>query len=215
MDFKRKQELQIAYDAVSREYARRNFDELGKKPIDRKLLDLFAERVKTFKQVCEIGCGPGEVSRYLKDLGVDIFGIDISPKMMEEAARLNPDIQFKIGDVFDLQFEDESLAGIVAFYLIVNFDRNEIPLALKEIFRVLMPGGVFLISFHLGTETVHLEELYGKKVKLDFMFFHQDEIVNMLKDTGFEVDEVIIRYPYRDVEYQSKRAYVFAHRPGK
>ena len=156
------------------------------------------------------------MAHYLKGRGVNVFGIDFSFRMIEEARRLSPDIEFEQGDVFNLKFEKNSLAGIVAFYLIVNFPREDIPKAIMEMFRVLTPGGILLISFHLGQETIHLEEFFGQKVlPVDFMFFHQDEIVAMLKNGGFEIDEVITRTPYKDVEYQSHRAYIFAHKPGK
>ena len=213
MEAQSKKKLQAAYDAVSHEYAKRNFHELDGKPLDRKLLDLFAERIIPHAKVCEIGCGPGEVAHYLKGRGVNVFGIDFSSRMIEEARRLSPDIEFEQGDVFNLKFEKNSLAGIVAFYLIVNFPRKDIPKAIMEMFRVLTPGGILLISFHLGQETIHLEEFFGQKVPpVDFMFFHQDEIVAMLKNGGFEIDEIVTRTPYKDVEYQSHRAYIFAHK---
>ncbi|NNF99013.1 MAG: class I SAM-dependent methyltransferase, partial [Desulfobacteraceae bacterium] len=43
--------------------------------------------------VCEVGCGPGQISRYLFETGVrDIFGVDISPEMITQAKALHPGI---------------------------------------------------------------------------------------------------------------------------
>jgi len=92
-------QITVAYDITAHEYATRYFDELDYKPVDRKLLDLFAERIVSPGKVAEIGCGPGEVARYLKNRGVDILGIDISLNMVAEARRLNPDIEFEQGEV--------------------------------------------------------------------------------------------------------------------
>jgi ubiquinone/menaquinone biosynthesis C-methylase UbiE len=213
MDANAKRQIQIAYDAAAEAYTKKCFHELDGKPLDRKLLDLFAERVIPLGKACEIGCGPGEIAHYLKACGVDIVGIDLCPKMIAEAHRLSPDIAFEQGDVFALKFEENSLAGIVAFYLIVNFRPADVPAALQEMERVLMPGGVLLLSFHIGQETIHLDEFYGNPVPIDFMFFQPDDIVRMLQAGGFIVDEVITRSPYKTVEYPSQRAYIFVHKP--
>jgi ubiquinone/menaquinone biosynthesis C-methylase UbiE len=211
-----KKTIQIAYDTVASEYAARLFHELGGKPIDRKLLDLFAERVIPLGRACEIGCGPGEVAFYLKQCGVDIIGIDLSPNMIAEARRLNPDIDFQEGDVFALRFADNSLAGIVAFYLIVNFRKDDLSQAFAEMFCVLLPGGIGLLAFHIGTEILHLDEAFGHNVSIDFIFFEVDEIVTLLKEAGFEVQEVLTRRPYPEgVEPQTQRAYVFLRKPEK
>jgi len=58
-----------------------------------------------------------------------------------------------------------------------------------------------------------LSEFLGKVVDLDFMFFRTDFISRCLEDVGFEGIEVIERDPYPGVEYQSRRAYVFARKP--
>ena len=86
-----------SYDQVAGEYARRLFDELRHKPLDRELLRRFAQRVKDRGEVCDMGCGPGQVARYLKDAGVqEVFGVDLSPRMLEQARKLNPDIGFRV-----------------------------------------------------------------------------------------------------------------------
>jgi len=211
-----KKTIQIVYNTVAPEYAARLFHELDGKPVDRKLLDLFADRVIPLGRACEIGCGPGEVAHYLKQRSVDIMGIDLSPKMIIEARRLNPDIDFQEGDVFALQFADSSLAGIVALYLIVNFRKDDLPGAFAEMFRVLIPGGIVLLAFHIGSEILHLDEVFGHNVSIDFVFFEVDEIVSLLKEIGFEVQEVLTRRPYPEhIEFQSQRAYVFVRKPEK
>ena len=48
--------------------------------------------------------------------------------------------------------------------------------AFGEIFRVLQPGGVFLFTYHIGEEVIHLDEFLGKVVDVDFMYFKTDFI---------------------------------------
>ena len=56
-------------------------------------------------------------------------------------------------------------------------------------------------------------EFLSKRVDIDFMFFTTDFIFSCLKDGGFNKIEIIERKPYPGVEYESRRAYVFAEKP--
>jgi hypothetical protein len=100
----------------------------------------------------------------------------------------------------------------VAFYAIVHFTEEQVGMAFHEVFRVLQPGGIFLFTYHIGQETIHVDEFLGKKADIDFMFFTTDCIFSCLKNSGFEKIEIIEREPYPRVEYESRRAYVFAIR---
>src|SRR5947207_7346925 len=86
-----------SYDAIAEEYAGQYFDELDGKPFDRTALDLFAASVIGRGRVCDLGCGPGQIARYLAARGVDVFGIDASAAMIAVARRLNPKIEFHQG----------------------------------------------------------------------------------------------------------------------
>jgi hypothetical protein len=47
---------------------------------------------------------------------------------------------------------------------------------------------------------------------LEFIFLNVDEVLELLINCGFEIIESIVRYPYKDVEHQNKRAYIFARK---
>lgn len=192
------------------EYARRIYPELKDKPFDRDWLDRLAERVRAIGPVCDLGCGPGHVARYLRDRGVDVFGMDISPAMVREASRLNLDIQFVEGNMVSLNMKSESLGTIVSFYSIIHLDRGELFKAMAEMRRVLRPNGYALIAFHQGSETIHSAELWGHTVNLDATFFTSSEIIGQLERTGFQIEAAAERDPYPEVEYQSRRGYILA-----
>jgi SAM-dependent methyltransferase len=209
--------VRATYDRVADEYAARIFGELADKPFDRAILDRFAERARPLGPVCDLGCGPGQVARYLHEgwhqRGLEVFGIDLSPTMVERARALNPGLRFEQGTMLALDLADDSLGGIAAFYSIVNVPREDQPRAFAELQRVLVPGGLLLVAFHVGDETVHLDEWWDTPVSVDFYFFQPDEIVDRLAAAGFTIEERHVREPYPDVEHPSRRAYLLARKP--
>jgi ubiquinone/menaquinone biosynthesis C-methylase UbiE len=152
-------------------------------------------------------------SGFLKDLGIDISGLDISEEMLVQARQNHPDIHFQKGDLLKLEFKNNSIYGVVAFYAIVHFTTEQVEAVFCEIHRVLQPGGKFLFTYHIGDGTIHLDNYLGKKVDIDFMFFPSDFIRSCLQKIGFKNIELIERDPYPGVEYQNRRAYVLAIKP--
>lgn len=208
--------IRESYDWIADDYAREIYGELQHKPFDRQLLDRFAARIAGRGQVCDMGCGPGQVARYLRDAGAEGFGVDLSPRMVELARQLNPDIPFREGNMMALDLAEGTLAGIAAFYAIVNIPEESLPSVFREMHRVLAPDGLLLVAFHLGHEVVQKEELWGKTVSMDFFFFQAPSIRQKLEAAGFVVEEIIERGPYApEVEYQSRRAYILARKPGE
>jgi SAM-dependent methyltransferase len=214
MDERTLHAIQKSYDGIADEYARHIFSELDNKPLDRELLTRFAARVKGQGAICDMGCGPGHIARFLHDAGTNVFGLDLSPRMIEEARRLNPDITFRQGNMLALDLPDTLLAGIASFYAIVHLPREALPHVFREMARVLTPDGLLLLAFHIGDETLHRNEWWDRPVTLDFRFFSPHEIQRDLEAAGLVVEEVIEREPYApEVEHQSRRAYIFARKP--
>ena len=210
MDENKISDVRTSYDLVADEYVRHIYDELQHKPLDRALLDRFATRATGL--VCDIGTGPGHVARYLHDRGAKVCGIDLASEMVERARRLNPGIEFRQGDMFALEIAGETFAGMTAFYALVNIPPSEIIRALRELRRVLTPGGLLFLAFHIGDHVLHVDEWWGAEVSLDFYFFRTDEMEKNLTEAGFEIEESTERDPYPEVEQQNQRAYIFARK---
>ncbi len=202
--------LRASYDSVAAAYVEHLFAELIQKPLDRHLLNRFAEEVRDRGMVGDLGCGPGHVARYLHDQGVRMLGIDLSPEMVRWATQLNPGLEFRVGDMRGLDLADGSLAGIVAFYSVIHLEPSELATALGELRRVLTHGGVLLLAFHIGDHAVHLDELWGEPVCLDFHFLQPAAVTAALQSAGFLITESVEREPYEGAEYPSRRCYLFA-----
>ncbi|MBI5879320.1 MAG: methyltransferase domain-containing protein [Chloroflexi bacterium] len=205
---------QASYDQVATEYAERFRDEMDKKPFDRKMLDWLVERASGMGAICDMGCGPGQIARHLRGRGAETCGIDLSPEMVKQAQRLNPDIPFQQGNMLALtDVADNAFGGIAAFYSIIHIPRPAVVDALRELWRVLRPNGTLLLTFHIGHEIRHLGEWWGKPVSLDFILFETTEMKDYLQAAELTLAEVIERDPYPDVEVQTRRAYIFARKP--
>jgi SAM-dependent methyltransferase len=203
-------DTRAAYDRVAETYAQRIFDELTHKPFDRAWLERLAGELRGRGTVCDLGCGPGHVARYLAERGVDVLGVDLSPGMVEEARRRSPHLRFETGDLRRLDVPDGAWAGIAAFYSLIHVAPDDIPAALAELHRVLAPGGALAVAVHIGRETVHLDEWWGHPVSVDFHFFEPARLAAWLGEAGFEIVESIERDPYPGVEHPSRRAYLWA-----
>ncbi len=121
-----------------------------------------------------------------------------------------PDVQFEVQDFFQLGYGDNTFCGVVGFYAIVNLVLEEVPAVLAEVQRVLKREGLLLFSFHIAegqekTEVAHFFNQVGNA--LTFYYFNVDDVKSMVERAGFQVVDILIRYLYKDVEYQSKRAY--------
>jgi SAM-dependent methyltransferase len=208
--------IQRSYDSVAREYADEIYGELAGKPFDRDVLDRFAGRVRGMGWVCDLGCGPAQIARYLRDHGVNSMGVDLSAGMLAQARRLNPDLQFVQSSMLALGLRAGAFGGVAAFYSIIHIPRPQVVDALKEVLRILQPGGFLLMAFHLGSEDSHHEELFGLPVSLDVALFTSEEMSRYLKTAGFAIEQVEERDPYApEVEYQSRRGYILASRPDR
>lgn len=198
------------YDKTAKNYADKFIDELSHKHLDRILLKSFASENCDKGKLIDLGCGPGQTTKYVCECGLtDILGVDISPNMVTVAKNINPQLNFETADILSLKYPDRFFASAIAFYSIVHFDYGQIKTAFKEIKRVLTDNGQFLFSFHIGDNLVHMDNFLDHQVNIDFYFFEITKMMDLLTETGFEIIDVIERQAYKDVEYPSKRAYIW------
>ena len=116
------QDTRASYDAVAGSYAELTRYLLDETPEERALLASFAGAVRQqgVGTVADVGCGPGRITAYPHRLGVDAFGIDLSPGMIEVARREHPGLQFEVGSMTDLSLADTSVSGLVAWYSLIH-----------------------------------------------------------------------------------------------
>ena len=204
--------IQSSYDTVAEIYAEKFYHELDNKPFDRERLTQFAKRLQGRGYVCDLGCGPGHIARYLHNAGAQAFGVDLSFNMVRGALKLNAGLPFVQGDMLALPFADNALAGIAPFYSIIHLPRERVNDALNEMYRVLQPDGLLFLAFHGGEGDIHLDEWFEQSVYVDTSFFAPNEIRAKVANSGFEIEQVEERPPY-EFEYPSVRVYILARKP--
>jgi SAM-dependent methyltransferase len=201
------------YDTVASAYAAHFLHELDHKPFDRQILTRFAAATRRRSQegrpVCDLGCGPGHVGAFLARHGVDAVGIDLSAGMVAQARRSYPGLSFTHGDMTALDLPDGSFTGIVCFYALIHVPRPQVPTALAEMARVLIPGGALLVAVHGGHGTLHADEMLGQPADLDVTLFSLTELCDLVQGAGFAVVDAQERAPY-ETEHPTQRLYVWA-----
>jgi len=203
-----------SYDAVAVEYAERFQDELAGKPLDRALLTGFAELVQAGggRPVADVGSGPGRTTAFLHRLGLDVFGIDLSPQMVELARREHPGVRFEVGSMLGLDLPDGGLGGLLANYSIIHVPLDRLPEVFAEFHRVLAPGGHVLVVFQVGDEPLRFTEAFGHSVSLEFHRRRPDQIAELMNQAGLVVGARMVREPEEGVE-KTPQAYLFARKP--
>lgn len=184
-------DTRTSYDTVAASYADQLRDLLDKTPYVRAILALFADLMHTTGggPVADVGCGPGRITAYLSDLDVDTFGIDLSPAMIEVARRDHPRLRFEVGSMTNLDLADASMAGLVAWYSLIHVPDHEIGSVFTHFRRVLRPGGLLLLGFHVGDESRLKTQGYGGHPMKVYVHRRQPgQVAAWLNDAGFTVE---------------------------
>ncbi|WP_101948693.1 class I SAM-dependent methyltransferase [Mycobacterium sp. 3519A] len=200
------------YDLTASEYAERFHDHLHNKPLDRAMLTGFAGMVKSNGLIADVGCGTGATSRLFADLGLDVVGIDLSPRMIAQARRLNPGLRFQAGSMTKLDFDDGQFDGLCAWYSVIHIPDESLPAVFAEFCRVLRPGGVALVAFQVGDQPRTFKEMFGAQVSLTFYRRQPDTVAVLLDEAGLAPYAGLVRDPDDDGFESTPQAYLIAQR---
>ncbi|MBY8339180.1 class I SAM-dependent methyltransferase [Streptomyces spinosirectus] len=195
-------DTRTSYDTVAVDYADQIRGALAEKPYLRATLTLFADLVHATGggPVADVGCGPGHVTAHLNDLGVDAFGIDLSPAMIDVARSDHPHLRFEVGSMTDLALPDASVAGLLAFWSLIHIPDDAVPAVFRHFRRVLCPGGPLLLGFHVGDESRLKTQGYGGHPMNVYVHRRRpDKVAAWLRDAGFTVEAQTLLDPYDGV----------------
>jgi SAM-dependent methyltransferase len=185
-----------AYDAVAPRYAQVFRDTLRDRPLDRAILDAFAEVVSASGdgQVADLGCGPGHVTAHLDELGLAVFGLDASPAMIKLARQAYPGLRFEVGSMAALNIADGLLGGVLSRWSIIHTPPRELPVIFAEFHRVLAPGGHLLVGFSASEDPSHPTQVFDHSVAPAYRW-SPDHLAALLRETGLAEVARMVREP--------------------
>ncbi|MEU3203184.1 class I SAM-dependent methyltransferase [Streptomyces cyaneofuscatus] len=209
-----------SYDAIAPAYAEFSRGELAAKPLERGLLSVFAELAAAGGgglPVADVGCGTGRVTAHLGELGLglDVFGIDLSPQMLAVARQEHPGLRFEEGSMLALGLLDASLGGLLAWYSTIHVPDEELPRVFAEFHRVLAPGAPVQLGFQVGDEPLRMTEALGEEVSLVFHRRQPERVAALLREAGLEVVSRVWRERETEGPFPERapQGFVLARRP--
>ena len=174
-----------SYDTVAVSYAEQTRDLLDGLPHLRAALRLFAEEVRG--PVADVGCGPGNVTALLNGYGVDAFGIDLSPAMIELAQRNHPGLRFEVGSMTEPL--GEPVGGIIAWWSLIHVPDELVPVVFGHFRDALRPDGLLQLGFHVGDRTNLKTQGYGgHPMRVHVHLRKPERVAEWLREAGFTVE---------------------------
>jgi SAM-dependent methyltransferase len=183
-------QTRVGYDTVAADYAALVPDLSAETALDVAMIDEFASHCRDagLGPVADVGCGPGRVSAHLAARGVDVFGVDLSPGMIDVARRSHPHLRFQVGAMENLPVQDATLGGLLAWYSLIHTAPSGLPLPVREFARVLKPGAWLLTAFQAGDgRRVERSSAYGHAVTLTNYRHAVQHVSAVLDAGGFDV----------------------------
>lgn len=144
------------------------------------------------ERILDLGCGTGQLTAKIAEMGAEVLGIDADRGMIAEAKANYPTLQFMVADVRDFQV-DKPYAAIFSNAALHWVQPPE--LAIQCMYRALAPGGRFVAEFggrgnihHIQSTLFSTLEAMGCEVHNPWYFPGVGEYTSLLEAAGFEVD---------------------------
>jgi SAM-dependent methyltransferase len=177
------------------DYARLLPDLRAETDLDKAMLATFANLVSAASRgpVADLGCGTGRITAHLDSLGVNAFGVDLSPAMVEQARQAHPHLHFEVGSITALGLSDAVAGGVLAWYSTIHTPPDDLAQVFGEFSRVLAPGGFLLVGFHVGDGDRPRSVNFRDSVSVDAYDVTPELVAELSRDAGFVVRAQLVR----------------------
>ena len=151
----------------------------------------FAKSVGKGAKVLDLGCASGYQSKLLKSQGLDVVGLDLSPKMIAIAKKRVTSAEFVVSDMTKMEFAMGSFDGVYARASLLHIPKRLVAKVLRSIHKILKSNGIFYLAVKEGKGEGEVEdERHGRKVKRFFSFFQKQKIIDFLGNAGFRIEDL-------------------------
>lgn len=135
--------------------------------------------------ILDVGAGAGQHAQYMQEAGVEVTCIDLSPAMVEVCARKG--LHAIAMDFYNLRFADQIFDGIWAMNSLLHVPKADLLPVLREIRRVLKPGGIFYMGVYGGYNSEGIWE-EDSCVPQRFFSFYDEERIKEKVGQIFEIE---------------------------
>jgi len=155
--------------------------------------DAFCEAIgKTNPKVLEIGCGPGNITKYMlsKRPDFDLEGIDIAPNMIDLAKKNNPNATFRVMDSRNIDELKTKYEGIICGFCIPYLSKSDCSKLLSDAKNLLSKNGILYLSFIEGDYEKSGYQSGSSGDQVYFYYHTLDEMQADFSDNGFEINAI-------------------------
>lgn len=200
------------WDSIAVHYLELFRNEFQGKPYDRQVITSFAAAMMAGARACDAGCGPcGHVTRMLADAGLDVVGVDISPRCIELARQEQPSLRFEVMDMAGMAFPDGAFQGLVSYYALHYLPKSRLGGVIREFSRVIRSDGLLLIVAKEGRGEGWIADPMGSGQQVFWCDFEPNELQTLVAANGFIEVDCQVREPLPD-EISVRRIYLTARR---
>lgn len=169
------------YNKIAQEYD----EEFGNDYSDTPYVDKFLNYLEG-KKVLDIGCGVGNLTKYIMDKGFNVEGIDLSKEMLNIAKQKYSDIKF-----YEMNMKEITLRkkydGIMLAYSLFHLTKKEVIEVLPKYYDLLNSNGKILLILQYGQGERIVDEPLKEGLKIFINYYSQDEIIEILKNNSFKI----------------------------
>ncbi|WP_022892493.1 class I SAM-dependent methyltransferase [Agromyces subbeticus] len=190
-----------AWDARADRYLDLFRHELDGKPFDRAALAEFAARVGPGGRIVDAGCGPcGHVAALLASHGLDVLGIDLSPRCIRLARLEQPAIDFEVMDqrLITADAFGGPIDGLVSYYSLHDQPKRLLSTTFAAWAAVIRPGGRLLVVAKAGTSDGVVDDPLGSGIRVYWAEYTEAELAAAAEGADFSVDTIAARDAYDD-----------------
>lgn len=177
------------YNRYVREYMDR-FMDLG---LYRQSFDHLLRCLPENATVLELGCGPGNVVKYLlqKRPDLQVLGIDLAPEMIAVAAKENPTAVFKVMDIRDVPGLDQKFDAVIAAFSIPYIQADDLERVFKNFETLTVENGLIYLSCMEGPATRSGFETtsFTGEDQLYISYYERENITERFIAHGFRILE--------------------------
>jgi len=196
------------YDQIVLKYIKHFYDDFS----DQEELDEFLQRIRPGGQVLDIGCGPGQFSKYCATRGFRVVGVDLSFEMISAAKKLDTLSQYSIMNMRFPSFRKSSFHGLLVAYSFLHIEPKYAETTLLGFRSLLKPKGYLSLMLKEGKGEKKIRGSLNQSLKFYTKLWGVEEIKSLLGTCGYIIESCKIKKPYNKKEYQFNKIIIIARK---